>query len=118
MTVVYGATPFTSLRTQGPSIHLLRLRPEPLHLRLAEIRGRFSGQRREHKRDHVRKPLVPRLLFQQVAAEDHAEGCTVGEVEKTKAGDGDVELHRIDGGAEVAAFDAAPYHGADHLDEW
>src|SRR5207249_11879508 len=61
--------------------------------------------------------FVPRLLLQEVAAEDHRERGAVGEVEKAEASDRDVELNRIDRDAEIAAFDAAYHHRANHLDE-
>ena len=52
-------------------------RPQFRNLGLAEIRGRFSRQRRQHQRHHVGEALVPRVLFQEVAAEDHAQSVAL-----------------------------------------
>ena len=49
---------------------VVRRRTEFLRLALAENGGRLSGQGREHQRDHVIEPLVPRFLGQEIAAED------------------------------------------------
>ena len=65
----------------------------------------------------MREPFVLGFLVQEIAAEDHAERCRVGEIEEAQRRDGDVELHRIDRDLEIAAVDAAPHHGSDHLDE-
>ena len=65
----------------------------------------------------MREAFVPRFLLQEVAAEDHAQGGTVREIEEAQAGDRNVQLHRIDRDAKVAAYDTARDHGADHLDE-
>src|SRR3984893_11366917 len=61
--------------------------------------------------------LVLGFLLQKVAAENHAQGGAVRQIEKTQGRDRNVELYRIDRDREVAAFDAARHHGADHLDE-
>ena len=62
----------------------MRRRPHAGPCRLAEIRGRFPRQRRQHQRHHVGEALVPGLLLQEVAAEDHAERGAVGEIEKAQ----------------------------------
>src|SRR5205809_438017 len=59
--------------------HLLNRYPQSRRLHDAEIRRRLPGQRRQHQRHHMRQAFVPRLLLQEVAAEDHAERCAVGE---------------------------------------
>src|SRR5262245_7763170 len=78
---------------------------------------RLSCQRGQHQGNHMLEPLIPRLLAQEVAAKDDAEGRAIGEVEKAEPGDGNIKLHRIDGDAKIAGLDAAPHHVADHLDE-
>src|SRR5882762_447608 len=84
---------------------------------LAEGGGGFSGEGRQYQRDHMVEALVLGLLLQEVAAENHAQGGAVRQIEKAQGRDRNVELHRIDGHREVAFFDAAPHHRADHLDE-
>src|ERR1044072_3801767 len=54
-----------------------------------ERRG-LAGQRRQHQRNHVLEPLVPRLLAEQIAAEDDAERGAVGEIEEAERGEGNI----------------------------
>src|SRR5437868_12604774 len=68
---------------------------------LAEGGGWLSGQGREHQRNHMAEAFIPGLLRQKVAAENHAERCAVGEIEKAQRRDRNVELHRIDRDLEV-----------------
>src|SRR4051794_33300211 len=51
---------------------------------LAERGGWLSGQGRQHKRNHVAEAFILGLLRQKVATENHAERCTVGEIEKAQ----------------------------------
>src|SRR5438552_14892816 len=58
----------------------------PWRLDLAETGGRFPRQCREHQRDHMREALIPRLLLEEVAAENHAQRRAVREIEKAQRG--------------------------------
>jgi len=57
---------------------------------LGEYRGRFAGQRSQHQRNHVFQPLVFCLLFQEVAAKDHAQGRAVRQIEEAQRRDRNV----------------------------
>ena len=89
------------------SNRLMRRRPQSRQPGFAEIRRRLPSQRRQHKRHHMREALVPRRLLQEIAAEDHGERGAVRQIEEAQPRDRNVELDRIDGDAEVAAFDTA-----------
>src|SRR5690348_1252213 len=77
----------------------------------------FSSQRGQYEADHMIEPLVLGLLRQEVAAEDHAQGRAVGEIEEGERRDRNVELYRIDRDLEIAAGNPTVHDRADHLDE-
>src|SRR5258708_15112157 len=74
------------------SNHLLRCGPQFQRGVLAKIRGRFSGQGRQHQCHHMSEAPVPRFLLQEVAAEDHAQCGAVRQIEKTQVCARKVEL--------------------------
>src|SRR5579864_1305429 len=77
----------------------------------------FGGQRCQHQSDHMIKALVPRLPAEEIATEDHAQGCAVRQIEKAQRGNRNIKLHRIDDDDEVAALNASPHHRSNHFDE-
>src|SRR5271154_5103432 len=84
---------------------------------LPECRKRLPGQRRQHQRDHVIEALVPRLLAEEIAAENHAQGGAVRQIKETQRGDRNIKLYRVDCDDKVAARNASAHHGTDHFDE-
>src|ERR1700743_1399225 len=75
--------------TSGLGMHR---RPQLRRLAPAEHGRGFYGQRAQHHRDHVVEALVSRLLLQEIAAENHAQGGAVRQIEERERRDGNIEL--------------------------